>query len=124
MIFIDWIRSSRSSSSDAGGGASTIDNLRRLREAGATVLYGTDLGNTRTPAIDAQELALLARAGLDGAAILEAGTRARAARWGLDGLGALEPGRDASFSLLDADPLLDPSTLARPTRVVLRGVAY
>ncbi|MCB9598233.1 MAG: amidohydrolase family protein [Sandaracinaceae bacterium] len=104
-----------------GGGVGAIENLRRLREAGATVLYGTDLGNTSTASIDGRELALLEQAGLDGAAILAAATSAPAAFWGLDDLGALEPGRAASFLLLDADPLEDPSTLTAPAVVVLDG---
>jgi hypothetical protein len=60
-----------------GGGAAAIDNLRRLRAAGAVVLYGTDLGNRRVAGIDPVELDLLAAAGLDGAAVVEAMTTAR-----------------------------------------------
>src|SRR3954466_8030750 len=42
-----------------------VENLRRLREAGAVVVYGTDLGNEGTaPGIDAEELSFLAAAGL------------------------------------------------------------
>lgn len=106
-----------------GGGPDTVDNLRRLHEAGATVLYGTDLGNTRTAAIDAEELRLLEAAGLDGAAILEAATAAPARLWGLEQLGALEVGRDASLLVLEADPHTDPGTLARPVQVWVRGEA-
>lgn len=105
----------------AFGGDGAIDNLRRLREAGATVLYGTDLGNTVTAVIDARELALLSRAGLDAGAILAAGTSEPARFWGLAELGTLEPGGAASFLLLDEDPLTDLSTLARPAVVVLDG---
>ena len=104
-----------------GGRDTTIDNLRRLRAAGATVLYGTDLGNTRTVGIDPEELRLLQAAGLDGAAIIEAGTRAPAQRWGLADLGTLEPGRSASLLVLDADPAADPSALARPEQVWIDG---
>lgn len=104
-----------------GGTGDTIDNLRRLREAGATVLYGTDLGNTGIPAIDRNELASLAAAGLDGAAILAAGTTTPAATWGLDGLGAIDVGARASFLVLESDPQIDPQTLASPVAVYIDG---
>ncbi|MEQ1503334.1 MAG: amidohydrolase family protein [Myxococcota bacterium] len=104
-----------------GGAPATVDNLRRLRAAGATVLYGTDLGNTRDAGIDAEELRLLGEAGLDGAAILAAGTTTPARIWHLDDLGAIAVGRAASFLVLAADPTLDPSTLARPRAVWLDG---
>ena len=105
-----------------GGSEAAIENLRRLRAAGATVLYGTDLGNTRTAAIDARELALLARAGMSPRDVVDAGTAAPARFFGLEGLGALEPGAAASLLLLDADPLAHPETLTRPVHVLLDGV--
>ena len=105
-----------------GGRRSTIDNLRRLREAGVTVLYGTDLGNTGTPAIDADEIELMIAAGLDGAAILDAGARTPAGTWHFEGLGALVPGARASFLVVPRDPEADPRVLAAPDVVVLDGV--
>jgi imidazolonepropionase-like amidohydrolase len=66
-----------------GGSAAAIDNLRRLRAAGATVLYGTDLGNLRVDGVSEEELALLRAAGLDDAAIDEAMTTAPVGFWGL-----------------------------------------
>ncbi|MCH9682661.1 MAG: amidohydrolase family protein, partial [Deltaproteobacteria bacterium] len=107
-----------------GGSAVALDNLRRLREAGATVLYGTDLGNpgVRVRGISADEIELLGRAGLDGAAVVESATAAPAAVWGLSSLGAVAPGRAASMLVLDDDPRLDPSTLARPRAVYIDGV--
>jgi imidazolonepropionase-like amidohydrolase len=98
-----------------------VDNLRRLRAAGAVVLYGTDFGNTRTAGIDPDELSLLRSAGLDSGAILTAATSAPAAFWGLDGLGSLDVGDDASFLLLSDDPFADPTAFASG-EVVLRGV--
>lgn len=104
-----------------GGDTATVANLARLRARGATVLYGTDLGNTRTAAIDPRELDLLEQAGLDGAAILEAGTAAPAAFWGLTDLGAIAVGKAASLLVLDADPTVDPDTLSHPVSVFLDG---
>lgn len=104
-----------------GGSAETVENLAALRAAGATVLYGTDFGNTRTAGIQQTELLRMADAGLDGAAILAAGTAAPAAFWGLDDLGGLEPGQTASFLVLGADPLVEPLTLAGPESVWIDG---
>lgn len=104
-----------------GGARETVENLRRLRAGGATVLYGTDLGNRRVPGIDAGELELLAQAGLDGAAVLAAMTAAPRRYWGLTA-GALEVGGAASFLVLGRDPTLAPETLAEPLAVYASGV--
>lgn len=104
-----------------GGRATTVDNLARLRAHGVDVLYGTDLGNTRTTGIDAREIALLAQAGLDTAAIVEAATATPSRVLGLAHHGALEPGRAASFLVYRGDLASDPTQLARPDLVVLDG---
>ncbi len=104
-----------------GGSAVVVDNLRRLRAAGATVLYGTDLGNTGIPAIDPNEIALLVAAGLDGEAIIAAGTATAAGLWGFEGLGTLAAGARASFLLLERDPRIDPLVLATPLGVYIDG---
>jgi predicted amidohydrolase YtcJ len=104
-----------------GGSRSAIDNLRRLREAGATILYGTDLGNTSTAGVDATELELMRMSGMDDAAIVAAGTASNASFFGFADLGALEPGKAASFLLVDSDPYADPAVLASPARVFIDG---
>jgi imidazolonepropionase-like amidohydrolase len=104
-----------------GGGEDTVANLSALRAAGATVLYGTDFGNTRTAAIQATELRRMQDAGLDGAAILAAGTSSPAAWWGFGGLGVLAVGQPATFLVLVADPHADPLTLAEPEAVWIDG---
>jgi imidazolonepropionase-like amidohydrolase len=104
-----------------GGSPAAVANLKALRAAGATVLYGTDLGNTRDVGIDREELALLVQAGLDGPAILAAATSTPAARWGWSDLGSLTPGASASFLVLGADPHRDPLTLADPLGVWIEG---
>jgi imidazolonepropionase-like amidohydrolase len=105
-----------------GGGPFPVRNLQALRAAGVRVLYGTDFGNGSTAGIDATELGLLRQAGLDGAAILEAGTAAPAAFWGLTSLGRLEAGRAASLLVLEADPREDPLVLTHPRAIYLDGV--
>ena len=98
-----------------------MENLRALRARGATVLYGTDLGNTRDAGIQAAELSLLEQAGLSGGAILEAGTQAPARYFGFSGLGELRVGKRASILVLAADPLTTPQTLVTPLSVYIDG---
>jgi hypothetical protein len=102
-----------------GGSDEAIANLRALRAAGATVLYGTDLGNLRDAGPSAREVALLAQAGLDDAASTAAMTTTPAAYWGLPL--AIAPGNDASFLVLDRDPRTDARTLLAPRAIWLRG---
>lgn len=104
-----------------GGAPETVANLRRLRAAGVTVLYGTDLGNRREAGPSAAEIELLGQAGLDGAAIVDAMTAAPARWFGLDTLGAIAPGMTASFVIVDGDPAQTPAVVARPRAVYLRG---
>jgi imidazolonepropionase-like amidohydrolase len=102
--------------------AEPAENVRRLRASGVTVLYGTDMGYTKIPGINPQELELLAKAGLDNQAIVAAGTTVPARYWGfLDGIGTLAVGHTASFLVLDANPEIDPQTLSRPLAVYLDG---
>jgi imidazolonepropionase-like amidohydrolase len=90
--------------------------LAALREAGARVAYGTDLGNEDTrPGIDARELALLAQAGVDP---VQAATRDSAELLGLKELGRLSVGSLASLLAVRA---LDPESLARPAWVMNCG---
>lgn len=104
-----------------GGRATTLTNLAALRDAGATVLYGTDFGNTRYAGIDPDEIGLLQSAGFSGAEILAAGTSAPAAFWGFEDLGAIEAGRAASLLVLPADPLLHPESVVAPEQVWVAG---
>jgi imidazolonepropionase-like amidohydrolase len=105
-----------------GGSPAAIDNLRRLRAAGAIVLYGTDLGNLQADGPSAEEIALLGKAGLDAPAIVDAMTSAPARFWGLSALGAIQPGHEASFVVVGADPRVDPTAILQRKAVWLRGV--
>lgn len=106
-----------------GGSSRAVGNLSALSAAGATVLYGTDFGNTSTAGIDGGELTLLQSAGLGGEAILRAGTAVPAAYWGFTDLGQLAVGYRASLLVLDRDPRVDPSALTEPVAVYIDGAA-
>jgi len=97
----------------AFGAPAAVDNLRKLHAAGCTVLYGTDLGNLRDAGPSAEEVALLARAGLDDAAITAAMTTEPARFWGLEDR--------TSYLILDRDPRVDARALLAPRSVWLRG---
>jgi imidazolonepropionase-like amidohydrolase len=103
-----------------GASPAAVDNLRRLHDAGATVLYGTDLGNSRPMGIQREEIAALAAAGLSPEAIVAAMTSAPSVFWGVS-TGAMVVGRPARLLVLDVDPLLDPTALAQPRLVILGG---
>jgi imidazolonepropionase-like amidohydrolase len=99
--------------------AASVAGLRRLRDLGARVAYGTDLGNEGTaPGIDGEELALLAGAGIDP---ISAATREAAELLGEADLGHLRPGAEASFVGVPREALRDPRLLARPKLVVIAG---
>jgi imidazolonepropionase-like amidohydrolase len=102
-------------------GGQSGENLLRLSDAGATVLYGTDFGNTRDARVDPRELAALSAAGLSGEQIVASLTQTPAAFWSLEGLGQVEVGARASVLVLSADPTVDPSVLADPLQVWMDG---
>lgn len=96
-----------------GGRDQTVENLRKLRAAGATILYGTDLGNQRDAGPSKEEISLLKQAGFDDAAIADAMTTAPARFWGID--------LSTSYVVLDVDPRTDVTTYLSPRAVVLDG---
>ncbi len=103
-----------------GRGNTAVSNLSRLHAAGATVLYGTDLGNSRRVGIDVAELLLLEQAGLTRSEALAAGTSVPANYWKLE-KGQLKIGGEASFLLVNANPALDLDALLEPAHVFFEG---
>lgn len=103
-----------------GGRDAAVENLRRLRGAGVTILYGTDLGNQRDAGPSDEELALLRKAGLDDAALVEAMTTAPARYWNLGGVLSLDEAHPAALLVLAGDPRRDVRFLLSP-RSILRG---
>jgi len=66
-----------------GGSPAAIANLRELREADVTILYGTDLGNLRVDGVSQEEVSLLRQAGLDDEAVTASMTSAPSRYWQL-----------------------------------------
>ena len=97
-------------------------NLARNREAEMIIGMGTDSGvsvawTTHT------ELRDMARCGLTAMEVIVAATAVNAAILRLDELGAVTPGKQASFVVLDANPLDDITNTRRIDSVYLRGGA-
>jgi imidazolonepropionase-like amidohydrolase len=93
--------------------ANALNQVRVFHAAGGEILFGTDIGYI-THYDTAEEYELLASAGLEPAAILRSLTTAPAARFGRgDRSGRVAPGFEADLVILDADPTLDVSALAR-----------
>jgi len=104
-----------------GSGEAAMSNLGALHEVGATILYGTDFGNSVTAGIDPIELMSMMAAGLEPPEVLAALTSTPAAFWGLSH-GRVEVGAPASVLLLSGDPTSDALLLATPEAVYLDGV--
>ena len=95
-------------------------NLARNREAGMGIGMGTDSGvsvawTTHT------EIRDMAGCGLTPMEAIEAATRVNAEILGLDDLGTVAEGKNASFVVLDANPLEDIANTRRIASVYLRG---
>jgi imidazolonepropionase-like amidohydrolase len=103
-----------------------IANLRRMYEAGATVIPGTDAGLSPGKPHDVLRYAIghLAQVGLTPAAALRAATSGAATACGLGKRkGRVAAGYDADLLIVDGDPLTDPDALHRIQAVYVRGVA-
>ncbi|MCY3616368.1 MAG: amidohydrolase family protein, partial [Acidimicrobiaceae bacterium] len=107
---------------------STAESLNKAREAGVTLIVGTDTGFACTPYGEwhARELELLMRyAGMSPLEAIKAATHDCAVVLG-DGanVGSLVPGKGADIIVVDGDPLADIRVLQDKKRiqtVILRG---
>lgn len=97
------------------GGEGLGPAVRAAHEAGVTVLAGTDSFPCGTVAA---EIGQLISAGMPAAAAVAAGSW-QARKW--LGLPGLVDGASADVVAYDADPTVDPSVLARPRRIILKG---
>jgi imidazolonepropionase-like amidohydrolase len=105
----------------------SIENFRAVREAGVTVLAGTDVGNPfLVPGRHLHdELALLVEAGLTPLEALQAATLNPAIVFSTaDSLGSVMPGYLADLVLLSANPLDAMENVRQITGVVLNGVYF
>ncbi len=95
------------------------DTIMAAYDAGVPIYAGTDAGGIVPHGAIAGEVRELAAFGMSSADALGAASW-RAREW-LGWNATLDEGAPADFVVFDADPLLDLSVLASPTRVVLRG---
>jgi imidazolonepropionase-like amidohydrolase len=99
-------------------------NLRTLRDAGVTVVLGTDAGMEATPHGEStlRELELLVEAGLTPTEALLAGTANAAKSIGLQAdRGTIEPGKRADFVLVEGEPWRAISDMRKIRSVVIDG---
>jgi imidazolonepropionase-like amidohydrolase len=103
-----------------------IGNFRRLYEAGASIVLGTDagIGPLKPHDVARWGVAQLTQIGMTPATALRTVTSQAAAVCGLGHRkGRLAPGYDADILAVDGDPLTDPAALHRIRAVFARGVA-
>jgi imidazolonepropionase-like amidohydrolase len=104
-----------------------MQNLRKVLDAGITVVMGTDAGNIGTlhgPSI-LREMRLMQESGLTPLEVLKAATTNGALVLGKpDDLGVIAEGKLADLVILDADPLTDSANLGRVYRVIKDGKVY
>ena len=105
-----------------GGSSTAADNLRRFREVGTTILYGTDFGNDNQVGIHSEEIELMLNAGMTPSQIIASATFIPASYWGLENLGVIQEGYRASFLLYTSNPLHNPNILSHPNEVWIDGI--
>ncbi|MFW2335082.1 amidohydrolase family protein [Ilumatobacter sp.] len=101
-----------------------IANVFRLRDAGATILPGTDAGSHPSKPHDVERYAVEQEVllGMDAEEALRAATSAGSVVCGLgDRKGRIAEGHDADVLAIDGDPLADPSAQHAIRAVFLRG---
>ncbi|HYO76403.1 MAG TPA: amidohydrolase family protein [Thermoanaerobaculia bacterium] len=109
----------------AAGNAMFRRNLalvRALRDAGVTLLAGSDQGIPGYSLL--RELELLAEAGLTNLEAIQAATSTPARVFGDHDGGSIAKGKRADLVLIDGDPLTDLRVLRRPRIVFRRGIPY
>jgi imidazolonepropionase-like amidohydrolase len=108
-----------------GTSLASFANLRKVWDAGITVVMGTDAGNIGTlhgPAVF-REMKMMVEAGLTPLEVLRSATSNGAKALGMeDQVGTIAPGRLADLVVLDADPLEDIGNSSR-IRFVMKGGA-
>jgi imidazolonepropionase-like amidohydrolase len=96
-----------------------VDAARIFLEAGGRLMFGTDVGYMEDPTLD-DELAYLARCGLDGTEVLRMFTTTPADVFGVPG-GRIEVGMPADLTVLRGDPVTDLTAYTRVTTTIRAG---
>lgn len=95
--------------------------VRRFREFGGELLFGTDVGFMSDYSTE-EEFRALVDCGLDGRAILRSLTTTPAARMGFaHDRGTIAPALRADLVVLDGDPVEDPERFARIRATIVSG---
>ena len=95
-------------------------NLRKVHDAGMVIGMGTD--GTGDGFGAHEQIASYTRCGMTPAEALAAATGTNARLLGLNRLGLMAAGKEASFNVLDANPLENITNTRRINKVYLRGV--
>jgi hypothetical protein len=101
-----------------------ISIVKKLHEAGTTIICGTDAGiGVTLPGFSIhKELAFYKEAGLSNYEVLKTATvNASLTHSIMNQLGTIEEGKIANFLLVDENPLIDLSSLENPTYVFVEG---
>lgn len=104
----------------------SMQNLKKLWDAGIPIAMGTDAGNIGTlhgPSVF-REMALMQDAGLTPLQVLRSATTNGARAMGRDDIGAIATGKLADLVLLDADPLASVANLSHAEKVIKNGIVY
>ena len=105
-------------------GPQMLDMLRRARQAGVRIIFGTDTGVSKHGE-NAKEFALWVQAGFSPAEALRAATVSAAEHYGLAGeIGTLAPGKAADLIAVSGDPLRDVALLERVAFVMKDGKVH
>lgn len=105
-------------------GPKMLDMVRRAHQGGVRIAFGTDSG-VSAHGDNAQEFALLVRAGLTPLEAIQAATVNAAAHLGLSTeAGRIAPGMPADIVAVSGDPLSDVTVLERMRFVMKGGVVY
>ena len=105
-------------------GPKMLDMARRAHQGGVRIAFGTDTG-VSAHGDNAQEFALLVRAGLTPLEAIQAATNVAADHLKIaDQAGLIAPGRAADIVAVEGDPLTDVTVLERMAFVMKGGVVY